>query len=92
MASKRKFKKDVNFLANEIFMRCMIHIDFFGNENSQKVYDILNIAVDDRNEFIARINKNLNSKSEIKKHFKSIYDDLLKSTDNCLQKIDNLDN
>jgi len=91
MASRRDFKKDVNFLTNEIFMRSMIHLEFFGKRNSDEVYSIMNDAADARNNYIARINQKLENKAEIKPHFKSIYDDLLSSTHNLLEKIDNLD-
>ena len=93
MASKRGFKKDVNFLTNEILMRGMVHLEFFGDKNSENVYAIMNEAAKSRNDFVCRINQKLKDKStkEIKAHYKSIYDDLLKSTYDLLERIDNLD-
>jgi len=91
MASRRDFKKDVNFLTNEIFMRSIIHLEFFGKRNSDEVYTIMNEAADARNNYITRINQKIEEKADIKPHFKSIYDDLLKSTHELLEKIDNLD-
>ncbi|MDQ2180054.1 hypothetical protein [Marinifilum sp. D714] len=93
MASKKEFKKDVNFLTNEIVMRGMIHLEFFGDKNSDQIFEIMNSAVSSRNDYIARINDRLTGKNakEIKAHFKSIYDDLLKSTHDLLEKIDGLD-
>lgn len=93
MASKREFKKDVNFLTNEILMRGMIHLEFFGSKNSEKVYSIMNEAAESRNGFISRINQKLKDKSpkEVKSHFKLIYDDLLKSTHDLLGEIDGID-
>lgn len=93
MTSRRNFKKDINFLTNEILIRGIIHLDFFGREKSKDVYDIMNEATSSRNDYIARVNQKLNGKStkEIKSFYKSIYDDLLNSTHNLLGKIDNLD-
>ena len=91
MASRRDFKKDVNFLTNEIFMRSVIHIEFFGKRNADEVYSIMNEAADARNNYIARINQKLENKTETKTHYKAIYDELLDSTYNLLEKIDNLD-
>ncbi|MPQ47642.1 hypothetical protein GCQ56_11575 [Marinifilum sp. N1E240] len=93
MASKREFKKDVNFLTNEILMRGMIHLEFFGKKNSESVFEIMNEAVISRNNYISRINQNVNPKNtkEVKAHFKLIYDDLLNSTHDLLGKIDQLD-
>jgi hypothetical protein len=93
MASKKEFKKDVNFLTNEIVMRGMVHLEFFGEKNSDQIFEIMNEAVNSRNEYIARINNRLKGKNkkEVKEHFKSIYDDLFKSTHDLLQKIDDLD-
>ncbi len=91
MTSRRNFKKDVNFLTNEIFMRSMIHLEFFGKRNADEVYSIMNEAADARNNYVARINQKIDKKVEVKPHFKAIYDDLLNSTHNLLEKIDNLD-
>lgn len=93
MASRRNFKKDINFLTNEILTRGIIHLNFFGSENSNDVYDIMNEAASSRNNYIARINQNLSGKApkEIKGFYKVIYDDLLNSTHDLLGKIDNLD-
>ncbi|MGQ1909652.1 hypothetical protein ACT3CE_07680 [Marinifilum sp. RC60d5] len=93
MASKKEFKKDVNFLTDEILMRSMIYLEFFGENNSKEIYKIMNDAIASRNDYISRINLNLKDKSpkEIKTHFKSIYDDLLSSTHDLLGKIDKLD-
>jgi len=91
MTSRRNFKKDVNFLTNEIFMRSMIHLEFFGKRNADEVYSIMNEAADARNNYVARINQKIENKAEVKSHFKAIYDDLLKSTHTLLEKIDNLD-
>jgi NAD kinase len=93
MANKREFKKDVNFLTNEILMRGMVHLEFFGQSNSEEVFKIINEAVIARNNYITRINERINDKSakEVKSHFKSIYDDLLQSTHGLLERIDNLD-
>jgi hypothetical protein len=94
MASKRNFKKDINFLTNEILTRGIIHLNFFGRENSKDVYDIMNKAASSRNEYIARVNQKLSGKSakEVKSFYKVIYDDLLNSTHDLLGKIDDLDN
>lgn len=93
MASIRNFKKDINFLTNEILMRGIIHLNFFGREKSKEVYDIMNEAASSRNNYIARVNQNLKDKSpkEIKDFYKVIYDDLLNSTHDLLGRIDGLD-
>ncbi len=92
MASRRNFKKDINFLTNEILMRGIIHVDFFGNKNSEEVYAIMNEAASLRNNYIARVNEKTSAKSslETKTHFKTVYDELLKSTHDLLDRIDNL--
>lgn len=93
MASKKNFKKDINFLTSEIITRCYIHLDYFCGENQEPVYDIMKQAVDAHNDYISRLNAKISDKSkkEVKKYFNAIYDDLLKSTDSLLETIDNLD-
>ena len=92
MTSRRNFKKDINFLTNEILTRGIIHLNFFGRGNSKDVYDIMNKATSSRNDYIVRVNQNLKGKSakEIKSFYKTIYDDLLNSTHDLLGRIDNL--
>jgi hypothetical protein len=93
MASRRNFKKDINFLTDEILTRGIIHLNFFGRENSKDVYDIMNEAAASRNDYVARLNQKLSDKTpkEIKNHYKTIYDDLLNTTHDLLGRIDNLD-
>ncbi len=93
MASRRNFKKDINFLTDEILTRGIIHLNFFGPENSKDVYDIMNEAASSRNDYVARLNQKLSDKTpkEIKNHYKTIYDDLLNTTHDLLGRIDNLD-
>jgi len=93
MASKKEFKKDVNFLTYEIIFRGYIHMDFFGDRNAEEVYDIIGEAIVSHNDYIARINKRVSKmdSKEVKIHFKSIYNDLYKSTHNLLNRLDNLD-
>ncbi|WP_372753936.1 hypothetical protein [Labilibaculum sp.] len=93
MASRRNFKKDINFLTNEILMRGMIHLNFFDRTKSEEVYVLMNEAAAARNNYIARVNEKLSGKTanEIKSHYKSIYDDLLNSTHKLLGEIDQLE-
>lgn len=93
MASRRNFKKDINFLTNEILMRGMIHLNFFEGNKSEKVYGLMNEAALSRNNYITRVNENLRGKSakEIKSYYKSIYDDLLTSTHKLLGEMDQLE-
>ncbi len=93
MASKKEFKKDVNFLTNEILMRGMIHLEFFGEDNRADVFAIINDAIAARNDYIQRINQRQTQKTkkEIQTHYRAIYDDLLQSTHNLLERIDQLD-
>ncbi len=93
MTSRRELKKDVNFLTNEILMRGMIHLEFFGEENKEDIFAIMNDAVAVRNDYIQRISQRQTKKSpkEIKTHFRAIYDDLLQSSHDLLERIDKLD-
>lgn len=93
MASKRNFKKDINFLTNEILTRGIIHLNFFGKSKSEEIYAVMNEAAMSRNNYVARVNEKTSGKSaqEIKVHFKGIYDDLLKTTHDLLERIDKVD-
>jgi len=93
MASKKEFKKDINFLTYEIIARGYIHLEFFGDRNSEEVYEIIGEAIASRNDYISRVNRRLEKSSpkEVKTHFRAIYDDLYKSTNNLLERIDGLD-
>lgn len=92
MASIKEFKKDINFLTSEVITRCYIHMEYFCGDDKDAVYVIMQEAVDAHNEYLNRLNAKLTgkSKSEIKKHFNSIYEDLLKSTYAFLESLDKL--
>jgi len=93
MASKKEFKKDINFLTYEIIARGFIHLEFFGDRNTEDVHKIIGEAVAARNDYISRVNKKTfkDGAKEVKVHFRAIYDDLLNTTHDLLERIDKLD-
>ena len=83
MASIRKLKKDLNYLAYELLTEAFTYRHFHPEMKEKKFDETILEVVKLRNELISRIN-NIENPSEIKAHFKKIRTemvDLVKSVD-----------
>lgn len=57
MANKRVIKKDIDFLVSEIISDCYAHMLLHGNKNEEKIIELIENIVDQRNNLIDRVNK-----------------------------------
>lgn len=91
MASLRNIKKDINFLTYEVISDCYTFMYLHPDKKADNAEKIIHKMVEVRNDLIHRIN-NIQSKDkkEVKLHFKSIYDDLLKEVDVCFKSLSEL--
>jgi hypothetical protein len=76
MASIRKLKKDLNYLAFELLTEVFTYRHFHPELKEKKFDEVILEVVKLRNELIARIN-NVENPDEIKVHFKKIRTDLV---------------
>ncbi len=56
MASRKSLKKDIQFLADDLFTNSYLKQVLFDNVDQQKLAEVIVKSVDFRNQFMARIN------------------------------------
>jgi hypothetical protein len=91
MASIRELKKDIDYLIFEVISDCFVYTGFHS-EKEEKVTDIVNSAVELRNDLIARVN-NPEGEGEpkaVRAHFKKIEKDLVEGVDNLFERLSSL--
>jgi hypothetical protein len=94
MASLRDIKKDIDFLVNEVISDCYTFLYIHGDKDKEKVFQIIENVVEQRNEFITRANNPEKGadRKQVKSHYKQIYNDLLKAADDSFSKLSVLAN
>jgi len=91
MASRRKLKKDIDFLTFEVISDCYNHI-YLHSENEEKVIDIIKETVANRNSLVARVNHpdGKNNPKLVKAYYKSIFNDLISNIDKSFTNLSEL--
>ena len=85
MASIRVIKKDVDFLISEVISDCWMFVYLNPGKKYDEAVEIISEAVDLRNSIYEKINRP--DKTNVKKYFKSVNEELLKSVDALFLKI-----
>lgn len=91
MASRRKLKKDIDFLSFEVISDCYNYIYLHPGKGVQ-VMDIIKETVANRNELIARVNHpdGKDNPKIVKAHYKAVFKDLMVYTDASFTKLSEL--
>lgn len=88
MASKRLLKRDINYVMGDIIEAAYVHQLANPNQDPQKTEEIVDEAIKDFDELMAKINdKNVENK---KQHFKSIEKELETKAQDLVAKINQL--
>lgn len=93
MSSKKELKKDIRYLTEQVIIDALEVNDLLEKEkDKKKVLDIIVDVAELHNSLISRINHpdGKDNPKLIKKHFKAIVDELLKSCNKAYEKIGKL--
>jgi hypothetical protein len=92
MASVRKLKKDIDYLVFEVVSDCLIYSNIHNEDNSQKISEIIEDAIDLRNDLIARVNQpdGKGNPKIVKLHYKTIRKDLSTGVDKMFDSLSSL--
>jgi len=92
MASLKKLKKNINRLCYEVVSDCFTYILVNEDKNKDSVVKIISETIQTRNELISRLNKPSEEvdPAKMKKHYRSVKDDLIKGMDQSLNKLSKL--
>ncbi len=55
MASRRQLKKNVNYIAGELFTECLVHASFIPGTDKAKADELMARILMTQNEFVSRI-------------------------------------
>ncbi|MBP9019160.1 MAG: hypothetical protein ABFC18_04180 [Rikenellaceae bacterium] len=88
MASLRKIKKDIEYLLTEVVSDCWTYLYFNEGKNEDKIAEIINDAIDLRNDLFNRINHY--DRKNARKTFQEINSDLLKGVDELFIRVSKL--
>lgn len=91
MASLRILKKDIDYLVEEILADCYLTI-YFHPEKKDKAIEIMQKAVDVRNNLYDRANHpaEKNNKRLVKKHYNQIRLDMFQNIDGLFEELSSL--
>ena len=91
MASRRKLKKDIDFLTFEVISDCY-NYTYLHSGNEEKVMDIVKEMVANRNSLIARVNHpdGKNNAKIVKAYYKSIFNELILNVDTSFTNLSKL--
>ena len=92
MASVRELKKDIDYLVFEIVSDCLIYANLHVDDNSEKISEIIEDAIDLRNDLISRVNK-ADTKADskvVKSHYNTIRKELFTGVDKLFDSLSSL--
>ena len=90
MASLREIKKDINYLVYEVVSDCYTFIYLNPGKKEDKALEIIHSITEFRNVIINKVNHPPKEKSEIKKYYQSLYNELLETIDAAFQNLSKL--
>ncbi|MGZ2369401.1 hypothetical protein ACXR6G_06415 [Ancylomarina sp. YFZ004] len=91
MASRRKLKKDIDFLTFEVISDCYNYI-YLHPGNEEKVLEVIKETVANRNNLVARTNHpdGKDNAKLVKEHYKAVFKELIDNTDASFTKLSEL--
>lgn len=92
MASVRKLKKDIDYLFFELISDCFMFTSLHEDPAKQQAHDIIEEAVNLRNDFIARVNhpEREDNPAQLRAYYSSLRRDLLETVDGYFEKLSSL--
>ena len=84
MASIRRIKRDIDFLANEVISDCYMALYFNDGAKREQIVAVIEEAVEFRNELFVRDKKN---KSLVRKHYAQMRRDMMSRVDAMFEKL-----
>jgi hypothetical protein len=91
MASRRRLKKDIDYLCYEVISDCY-NYNYLHPGKEEEVLQIIKDAIVNRNQLIARVNHpdGKDNPKIVKQHYKAIFQDLLKNIDESFTRLSEL--
>ena len=88
MASRRELKKNVNYIAGELFMECLVNSLYVPGADKTKADELMGRILSVQDEFISRISHT--EPGNVKGFYKKFREDFNKEVDAIIDAIGNL--
>ena len=88
MASRRELKKNVNYIAGELFMECLVNSLYVPGTDKAKADELMGKILSMQDEFISRISHT--EPGNVKGFYKKFREDFNKEVDAIIDAIGNL--
>jgi len=88
MASRRKLKKDIDYLCFEVIADCY-NYNYLHAGKEEQVMEVIRETISYRNDLIARVNHpdGKNNTQKVKAHYRAVFTDLLSNVDASFSKL-----
>lgn len=89
MASIRRIKRDIDFLANEVISDCYMALYFNDGAKREQIVAVIEEAVEFRNELFVRANHpaDKKNKSLVRKHYAQMRREMMSRVDAMFEKL-----
>ena len=88
MASRRELKKNVNYIAGELFTECLVNSLYVPRTDQAKVSELMGKVLEMQDEFISRISHT--EPGNVKGFYKKFHEDFDKAVGEIIDGISNL--
>ena len=88
MASRRELKKNVNYIAGELFTECLINSMFIPGTDKDKADELMSEVLKMQDEFVTRISHT--EPGSVKLFYKKLRADFNAEVDNVFKKLEEL--
>lgn len=93
MSNRRDIKKDINSLCYEVIYECIVFLEHTPSLNQENVYQIIDDAVEFRNNLIHQVNTDGNNKSSARtsrSFYKELRENLYDRTISFIDRLNSL--
>ncbi len=88
MASRRRLKKDIDYLVGEVISDCHLCLYFHPEKDPEEIIGIMGSAVELRNDLFAKMRpKEKKNAGLVRKHFGAIRNDLMVRIDELFKQL-----
>lgn len=88
MANRRDLKKNVNYIAGELFQECLVHSMFIPGIDKTKLDEVMGSILVMQDEFLCRINHT--EPGNVKNFYKKFYADFNQKVNEIIEAIEKL--
>ena len=88
MASRKDLKKNVNYIASELFAECLVNSLYVPGTDKAKADELMSVILNVQDEFISRISHT--QPGNVKGYYKKFHEDFNAKVDEIIEAMNNL--